>query len=147
MKKIFFSICFPLFTLVAHAQDLQPVKWSARTIQEDNAQFVVVQAAIDKPWHIFTNFPGGDGFAIPTALVLVNGKDSISITDRMANMKPITHNIEGMGVVNYFEGTLVYKLLLTQPLSADARLLVTYQTCNDKMCLPPTDIELRIPNN
>ncbi|MFM2388221.1 MAG: hypothetical protein RL660_2978 [Bacteroidota bacterium] len=147
MKKLFFIAAALLLAQFSQAQDAKDiVKWQAgiTNVEADNATFVVLSANIAKGWHIFTSNPGGDGFAIPTSIVLVSGKDSIVVNDRMANMKVISKDIEGMGTMNYFEGNLVYKILLTQPLAKGSRLYITYQCCNDKMCLPPTDVVLDV---
>jgi Disulphide bond corrector protein DsbC len=151
MKKIFTLIAIG-FTCFAQAQtkkttteaveELDPVTWKAGIDHIDGADYVVVTANIEKGWHIFTNNPGGDGFAIPTSINLVNSKDTIKITDRMASVKPTQHNFEGMGVMNFFEGKVVYKALMPSHKERHWRLLITYQCCNDKMCLPPADVDM-----
>jgi hypothetical protein len=126
------------------SEELDPVTWKAAQEHADDKDYLVVTANIDKGWHIFTNDPGGDGFAIPTSLQLVSGTDTVKITDRMASMKPIQHNFEGMGLMNFFEGKVVYKMLMPEDRKKTWRLYITYQCCNDKMCLPPADIEMDI---
>jgi Disulphide bond corrector protein DsbC len=153
MKKIFTLIAIG-FTYFAQAQtaktnseaveELDPVTWKAALDHIDDADYILVTANIEKGWHIFTNNPGGDGFAIPTTIKLVSSTDTVNITDRMANVKPTQHNFEGMGLMNFFEGKVVYKILMPSNKERHWKLLITYQCCNDKMCLPPADVEMMV---
>jgi Disulphide bond corrector protein DsbC len=150
MKKILLTICIGLLTIKnTKAQNASPVKWDYKIEKASYGNELQLHAAIDKGWHIFCNKPGGDDLAIPTTISVVfvnanNQKDTVMLTDRQANQKPTRLNIEGFGVVNYFEKDLVYKTNFDAYPAKQILIHINYQTCNDKMCLPPADVDFKI---
>ncbi len=157
MKKIIISSLLSLIALlfiapISMAQTASPVKWSYQIKENaDKVSTIYVKATIDKGFHIFTNEPGDtDGFLVPTTIgVKFMGPDgatiTMPITDRMANTKPIQANMEGIGNVNYYEGDVVYSMPFARTThTIGGSILISYQCCDHKMCLPPTELELKI---
>jgi thiol:disulfide interchange protein len=150
MKKIVSSILLIIaIAFGSNAQNANPVKWNYTVVKTDNGTELQIHAAIEKGWHIFTAKPGGDDLAIPTEIKVefVDGKgvkNVVIVGDRQANQKPTKKNIEGMGIVNYFENDLVYKTNYNAFEAQQILIHITYQTCNDQMCLPPTDVDFTI---
>jgi hypothetical protein len=159
MQKLFTSIAFMLFTSLltfknakAQTSDKVPVKWTCNVSKNaDNVNTLFVKASIDKGYHIFSGKPGDeDGFLIPTTIEIEIGAApanviKIPITDRHANKKPIQAKMEGIGTVNFYEKEVVYSIPFeVVGNNSNAVVNITYQCCNDKMCLPPVDLSLPI---
>jgi DsbC/DsbD-like thiol-disulfide interchange protein len=149
MKKILLILLVALGNTI-WAQDIKPLTYSAK-VEKTNygSTDVVISFKIDKGWHIFTHNPGGDDMIIPTNIVaeITNADgthDVIEITDRMANQKPKTTTMQGIGTINYFEGDLEFRATLYKPNPKKVSVKLNFQTCNDKMCLPPTETSLNI---
>jgi DsbC/DsbD-like thiol-disulfide interchange protein len=148
MKKLvlFFAIMSSFF---AKAQDLKPIKWNYQYNKTTDGPVVVLHSKMDKGWHIFSNKPGGDDLAIPTEITITyldekGVKQTVNITDRQANVKPVSHKIEGFGTVSYYENEVSYKINISKYNTTALDVNITYQACNDKMCLPPTDVNFKI---
>jgi Disulphide bond corrector protein DsbC len=153
MKKIII-ICLMVISNMLQAQTEPPVAWDIALIKNELGTFAQLNVSLEKGWHIFAYDAGGDGLAINTTVVLetYNQKNKkigeIELKDSSATEKPISVNMEGFGIVNYFDKNFSY----LAPIAADVykvQVKVTYQTCNDKMCLPPTDkiLSLQIKSN
>lgn len=146
MKNILF-ILFMIFSLQSVAQDpTKIVKWKF-TAAKGNAehQYIITAVAmIDSGWHVFAPEPGGDGLLIPTDLQF-NGKNiPKNIGKFIPRRRPVTHNMEGVGMVNYYEGEIDFNITVEVSKAQTLTGIVSFQCCNDQMCLPPTDVPFSI---
>ncbi len=145
MKKILL-FALMLIGLNINAQDSQeqkkPVKWiSYLKANAEGGTDLIIKAKMDEGWHIFTANPGGDGLAIPTTIVvsMMQGDNSMELPvgDEVASQAPKKMKIEGMGEVNYYEKEVSYAFPIDALQTRKFDVTIEYQTCNDKMCLPP----------
>jgi hypothetical protein len=143
MKSILFSCCILLFSFVAKAQN--PVKFTTKYDKATNTAIVHVQ--LEKGFHVFAKDAGGDGLAIPT-IITIDWKDAKKksikkqeLDDKNASIVAHEVTMEGFGVVRYYEGEFDFTVPVA-PKAASASIAISYQICNDKMCLPPKDITL-----
>ncbi len=147
--KHFFLLLFMLVSLQLLAQNPTPVKWtfSAKEDKLPNTYIVIAKATIENGWHIFSLNPGGDGFLIPTAMT-INNDPIIKIVDSLKMVgNEITKNMDGVGIVHFFEHQVEMHINITSAEKKPISGMVTYQLCNDNMCLPPTDIPFTINLN
>ncbi|MBK7762712.1 MAG: hypothetical protein IPI46_04980 [Bacteroidetes bacterium] len=146
MKNLLF-ILFMSFTLQSIAQDpAKIVKWKfSSTKGNAEHQYVITAVAtIDSGWHVFAPEPGGDGLLIPTDLQF-NGKNMPKNVGKFTpRRRPITHEMEGVGMVNYYEGEVDFIIIVEVDKAQTLTGMVSFQCCNDKMCLPPTDVPFTI---
>ncbi len=97
---------------------------------------ISLKAIIDRDWHIWGHKPA-DKYLIPTVLSIKNlsGGDTISITYPEGTKKTL------MGLSEYmFEDTIEISIrmrILTGADSLSFTAELSYQGCNDKVCLPP----------
>lgn len=141
MKQLFF-ILLMLTSMISIAQDASPVKWtfSTRNGNHPNEYVLVAKANIQDGFHVFSTDPGGDGLMIPTDVVLKDKSAFKKTGSFIPTRRPITKNMEGIGMVNYFEGEIEFTLTVETDKAKAIEGILTYQCCNDKMCFPPTDI-------
>ena len=127
------------------AQILEPVKWKFSTEAESNNEHnLVFTASIEKGWTVYSQFTSDDG-PVPTLLTF-ESKDGAEL---LGNGVETGHKKEGLdklfdvNVIKYladekFEIKQKVKVTdETKPVSG----YLTFMTCNDKTCLPPTDID------
>ena len=141
MKQLFF-ILLMLTSTLGFAQEGSSVKWtfSHHKGNNPNEYVLVAKASIKEGFHVFSTDPGGDGLMIPTDVVL-NDKSVFNKTGSfIPSRRPITKKMEGIGMVNYFEGDIEFTLTVETSKATAIEGVLTYQCCNDKMCFPPTDI-------
>jgi hypothetical protein len=129
------------------AQDAPPVTWASSMSVNNEGTYLNIQATMLKDWHIFAHQPGGDDMIIPTDITLTYTDDAgkkytVPVTDRQANKKPATHYMDGIGDVKYFEDGVVYTAVINEKVSGNITITISYQTCNNKMCLPPANVVL-----
>ena len=145
MKKFISTYLLLCFTLIAGAQILEPVKFSAtlKTGNTANGE-IVFTGKIDKGWHVYSTNLGNDG-PIEASLT-VNNKEGIELVGKLTavgNEKSEFDELFGMKL-RFFENNVkfVQKVKFTKPdYSIDCYL--TYGACNDQNCLPPSDVELK----
>ncbi len=127
------------------SQILEPVKWtiSKEKVNEDEWD-LIFRADIDKRWNVY-GLEVEDGGPVPTS-VWYEENDQISLIgdpvesgSRKEGMDPVFQ----MNVVKFLADKpyiLIQRVKVLdkgQPLSG----YLTYMTCDDEQCLPPTDVE------
>ncbi len=145
------TLALALVPLAARAQS--PVSWSAqgpRAAVHPGGKFTAqVSAKIGYGWHIYsiTQPPGGP---VATSIAILAGHP-FHFTGPVTGPKPQSAydpNFE-MNVETYIGGAA-----FTLPVAASAGIsageqslavAVTFQACNDRMCLPPQTIHLQAP--
>ena len=137
--------------VVATAQTPVPVQWSIAPLPANTATSAkpidaTLTAVIEEGWKVYslTQAPGG-----PVALVITVPKEQRFSTAGPA-AGPLPHvafdpnfNFD----TEYYEGKPTFKVPVRLAAGADARtetlrVVVVYQTCNQRLCLPPTEVEL-----
>lgn len=147
MVKYFFGMAWLCcITLTSWAQQLtqMPVQWKFEAEKNNTGSYTLIATAtIEKGWHVFTTEPGGDGSLIPTTLTIDENKGIKIIQPFRATSKITRSHIDGFGEVNYVEGMGQFSVNFTIQ-NKELVGTLSYQCCNDKMCLPPTDIPFRV---
>ncbi|MFA6276772.1 MAG: protein-disulfide reductase DsbD N-terminal domain-containing protein [Pedobacter sp.] len=147
MKRITLILTLVFFTAVgAFAQLENPVSWaySAKKISSTEA-VVYIKATIEDDWHIYSQNikPGGPN---KTTFAFAPSKD-FSLVGKTTEPKPITkyEKVFKMDVL-YFENEVVFqqKIKLNKGTTV-VKGKVEFMVCNDKQCLPPSDVTFSIP--
>ena len=153
---IYFSYLVRLILLILGinllpAQTLAPVTLSAKAESHPRAGEVVnisIHTELDEGWHIWGvyNVPEGP---IPTSIE--TNDEKVIKTGKVREPAPIVKFDEGFEIdIPYHEKTLdfILPVLLKDDLNignAELMVSVQYQTCNDRMCLPPKTVNLKVP--
>ncbi|MES1147234.1 MAG: cytochrome c biogenesis protein CcdA [bacterium] len=139
-------------TGTAFAQPKAPevVKWSAAAVQQDaragEAVMVGVSAKIQQGWHIYDLKKAGEW--TQTVIGLKEG-GSIRQSGEAIQPDPQTKFDAGFKTdIAYFEGGIKVGVPATiDPAAtgnASGTVKISYQACDAKSCLPPTDIEVPV---
>ncbi len=143
------GVLFLMLVLMAlhnYAQMPEVVHWNISTEKgaDKNETKIRIVATIDSGWHIFAENPGGDGLLIPTSIkITVNNKVPEMMPPKQTNI-PQKATMDGVGEVYYYENNYTWENVFGAKPKSKLKIIIEYQCCNDKMCLPPKTIEKNI---
>lgn len=143
MKKIFSLFLIALISFL-NAQIKDPVKLKYDINNLGNNQYeAVISANLEKGWHIYSkDLPEDSG--IPTEMK-ISGNNIQTIGKIVEVGKKHDEFSEAFGVqIVYYSDKVLFKQKFTlkdasKPTTVTAE--ITYQTCNDKVCLAPNTLE------
>lgn len=147
-------ICAALAAISLSAAPPDPVAWKvqespAKPVKAGARFAVKVTAQIQKGWHIYGLKPVADG-PIPTRIWLAEGQPAqlagVIQGDEPQTMQDASFNME----VQLYEGEAGFTLPLRVAASAapgPQKIVVnaSYQSCDNKICLPPKTVKVEIP--
>jgi thiol:disulfide interchange protein DsbD len=145
------ALAFMLAAATATAQEkpLNPVTWSLKIADaksRDGGITAELTAKIDDGWHLYSLTPMTDG-PRPTRITLPSGQ-AFELAGKIEAPDPFVETDPNFGVeVEYYEESVTFKLpLKKRPGLHDDKLLVEarYQTCTNRICLPPKTIKLEV---
>ena len=145
MKKTLTILALLLAVLTATAQMQDPVHVSSelKKISDTEAE-LLFSATIDAGWHIYSTDLGDDGPISATfhADKMEGAKTVGSLKARGKEHKEFDKIFEME--VRYFEQavTFVQRIQFTEP-QYDIECYVEYGACNERMCMPPSTIDLK----
>lgn len=118
-----------------------PTTWKPEVKKKNATEYeLVFHLTLKAGWHIWSLKPGGDGFQIvPTFVFAPNPK--VKMKGNVSEKgKATTSVMEGVdGKVTYLSGNVDYTQTVTAPSGTKVNCTLTYQVCDDKMCLAPKD--------
>lgn len=141
--KLMFGLFLSLFSVTSIFAQQEKVDWSYKA-KRINAQEVEVTftAKVANGWYIYSQFLGDEG-PIPTTFEFDSG-ETIGKASEKGYKKEGYDAVFDMNLVKFGKTvTFTHRLKLsgsTKTLSG----ILTYMTCNDEQCLPPTDVEFSI---
>jgi thiol:disulfide interchange protein DsbD len=148
MKKVFLFLLAAFVSALAIAQTANPVSWTFTSKKvNDNVYEVQMVATIQKGWHLYSQTQPKDAIAIPTSfsfnknpLVELDGK-----VKETGKLEKFTDNELGVSA-NQYSKVVVFsqKVKLKGKAKSNVGGNVTFQTCDDKKCLPPKTVNFNI---
>ena len=146
-------ICGALAVIAMAAAPPDPVSWklenSAGKPVKAGARFSVkLVAAIQPGWHLYSLKPIAEG-PIPTR-IWVNEGQPFALAAAVQAPEPTTMQDPTLSMeVEFYEGETPFTLQVKAAAgSAGQQTLtvsVSYQSCNDKLCLPPKTVKVQLP--
>ncbi len=137
----------------AAAQDVpeNPVAWSLAAEkpapQKPGSTFkALLSAKIEEGWHLYSTEQRDDG-PKPTRIVVPQNR-MFELAGEIESPTPIVAMDENFGFeTEYYEGSATFALPLRVVVNASAgqhklQVQVRYQTCTQKLCLPPKTVKL-----
>jgi thiol:disulfide interchange protein len=136
-------------TTVADATSgiLAPVKWSVNSVKvEEGIYDIIFTANIDQNWHLYSQFlPSNEGpvattfkMDLPANVQLVEGVKEETPTKK--------YDPNFMIDVNFFSGktSFTQRVKVTDNKAPEVKASVNFMVCDDKKCLPPTDVNFKV---
>jgi thiol:disulfide interchange protein len=146
MRRVLLLLTLLFCGLAAFSQGaLDKVKWTFDAKQTGDSTFTVtVVANIEPGWHIYTASPGGDGSQIPT-IVTLHKNNNIRLDGKMQIAgKVVDEEVEDVGIIHYYKNKVTYTQKLVARANTSLKGNVSFQVCDDKMCLPPKDLDFSV---
>jgi len=140
LRRGFLLLLF-LLPLTAQAGTL-PVRFAASAsptpAHPGEVVTVTIKVRIDPGWHVYSVVPAATG---PAATAIVAAGDAVPL-GQTAEDAPISHFDANFQMqVAYHESAATFSREFRVKSAAQA-VTLHYQTCNDHVCLPPTDVSL-----
>ncbi len=125
-----------------------PVHWQFSVKKMDNDLYrFEAKATLDAGYHIWAQDPGGDGSLIPTSFT-AEAVQGGWVGDWKENAQPKTQKLEFIeGAIRWHEKNITFFRDFKGKHGDKIKGAVQYQTCNDKMCLPPAIENFVVPVN
>lgn len=115
------------------------IQWNFSISKADNLVTIQANCRLQKEWHIFSTTEFGDGSIAPTNIT-IEGIDKEKNHSEILEVGDLLENdIEDMGHVKYFKNNVGFSITFETP--KDKKIFngeVSYQLCNDIMCMAPT---------
>ena len=102
---------------------------------------VTVKATVDVGWHVYSVVPAANGPAA-TEITSLPGGTAAGSTTEDAPIQKFDPNFQTQ--VAYHEGAATFQRQFRLMGPAGKSVTLHYQTCNDHICLPPTDVTLPV---
>jgi thiol:disulfide interchange protein len=150
MNKILFSL-LAIITIAntSYSQLKNPVKWKIGIESaEDGMYNIVYKATAEFGWTIYSQHTSDDG-PVPTEIVYEDFAgislegDNIESGHKKEGPDPLFENVN---VVKYLsdEAFVIKQKISVKDASIPVIGYLTYMTCDNKQCLPPTDVEFNL---
>ena len=145
MHRLIISLWAVILSTCVQAQMMQPVHFTSqlKNLQGSEAE-IIFTALIDEGWHVYSTDLGNDGPVSATFNVVK--MDGIEPVGKLQTRGKIIKQFDKLFdmELRFFEheACFVQKVRFTKPTySIDCYL--EYGACNDKTCMPPTQVEFK----
>jgi len=145
MKRLYLLLYASMLVLLVQAQMVNPVHFTSqlKMLEGDEAE-IIFSATVDPGWHVYSTDLGNDGPVSATFnAVKMEGVETVGKLKPRGNVVKQFDKMFDMEV-RFFEHKAVFvqKVRFTKPqYTIDCYL--EYGACNDEMCMPPSQVELK----
>ena len=145
MYRILFSLLAVIFSISVRGQMMDPVHFTSQLKMLDSGEAeIIFNATVDPGWHVYSTDLGNDGPVSATFnAVKMDGVETVGKLKPRGNVTKQFDKMFDMEL-RFFEhkATFVQKIRFTKPqYTIDCYL--EYGACNDEMCMPPSQVELK----
>ena len=147
MTKKLFALCVGLFTtLIIQAQVKSPVSWIASYKAASATEGeITISATIDKGWHTYSQQPN-DAVPLPTLFSFKESKH-YELVGKTEELNAHEEQDEALGaklLVFTDKAEFKQKVKFTAKDKQAIFFKVEYIVCDNKMCMPPTTVDLSV---
>jgi len=139
-------VLYTLLGLPVYGQIEKPVTWEFSTERDDQGAIsLVFEANIDKGWTVYSQFLAEDASPVPTMIEYetLSGVELIGKSIETGNKKEGMDPIFEEHVIKFLADKPYRIVQQVQSTEANAKVsgYLTFMTCNNEKCLPPTDVD------
>lgn len=147
MKKLFL-IFAALFLAGSVFAQSEPVSWSFTAKKVSGKTYdVYMTATLKSGWHIYSQTQPKDAIALPTKVVFANNPLTTLVGDvkEVGKMQKVKDAALG-STAHQFSNTVnfVQRVTLKSDAKTNINGTIEYQLCDDKMCLPPKKLPVKV---
>jgi DsbC/DsbD-like thiol-disulfide interchange protein len=149
-KKIILLMAVLCFTgLTSRAQIQSPVKWAyaKKKVSVDTYE-IILRATIQDGWHIYAQIQPGNSISKPTGIKFNAGDDFTLIgkAKEVGKLVRFEDPSSGLGANEYANTVdFVQMIKLNKTSVSNISGSIIFQSCTDKMCLPPDNVQFSVP--
>jgi thiol:disulfide interchange protein DsbD len=146
-------VCAVLAAVALRAAPADPVSWkleppAAKSLKAGARFSVKLVATIQPGWHLYSLKPIAEG-PIPTRIWIAEGQP-FSLASSVQAPEPTTAQDKTLGVeVEFYEGETPFTVPVKVAAGKSGAQMLTvsasYQSCNDRLCLPPKTVKVQVP--
>lgn len=145
IKALLTSIFLSIVITAGFSQILNPVKWKYYTERVSaDTYYLVFEASMDKNWNVYSQYTSDDG-PVPTEIVYEENSnlELEGLSTEEGHRKEGFDKIFDVNVIKFLsdEPYIIKQKVKITGSEATASGYLTYMTCDDNKCLPPTDVE------
>ena len=145
MYRIVISLLAVIFSISIRGQMMDPVHFTSqlKMLEGDEAE-IIFSATVDPGWHVYSTDMGNDGPISATFnAVKMDGVETVGKLKPRGNVVKQFDKMFDMEL-RFFErkATFVQKIRFTRP-QYTIDCFLEYGACNDEMCMPPSQVELK----
>ena len=130
----------------SNAQVLDPVTWGFKSEHvADDEYLLTFTAKMDDPWKVYSQFTP-EGGPVPTSINYESeGFEIVGKGEETGHRKDGHEEMFGIDVISFLpDQPFIIKQKVKAPSGTTITGYLTYMTCNDEQCLPPTDVEFSL---
>ncbi|WP_159520676.1 protein-disulfide reductase DsbD family protein [Sunxiuqinia indica] len=142
IRKLLIAFVLIIFTGVANAQIVEPVKWSfSQNKISDNEVELVFTATIDDGWHMYsTDLP--EGGPIKTSFYFEDLENAELLGKPTPNKEVVEKFDQSFQMdLKWFEHDVSYTQKVKTTGAGSVSGYIEFMSCDDEMCTPPTQAE------
>jgi thiol:disulfide interchange protein DsbD len=146
MKSFLSIACFILLAFSAKAQIYSPVSWTFDAEKIGDNEYVLnFHADIEKGWVVYSQYITDDG-PVPTGFFYESPSDLVLVgkNEEIGQKKETYDKLFDMDLIK-LSGDFLFKQKIKVPNGTKSVSgYLTFMTCDDEKCLPPTDVDFTI---
>jgi len=140
-RFLFIWSLFLAFNLNLSGQMINPVKWEWRSEKiSDNEYNLIFTAHIEKTWAVYSQFIQ-EGGPIPTSFNFDEGShyELLGEAKESGKLKESFDKVFEMNIAKFYDKGIFTQKVKVNDSSVPITGYLTFMTCDDTRCLPPTD--------
>ncbi len=144
MRILALSLFFFVCASSIFAQMEKPVEWSFETKKIDNGVYdVYFNADINGSWYLYSQHLGGESGPVPTAFAFekMDGCELVGDVEEIGNPIHKFDDMFSMELKYYRKNVTFRQRIKIEEDAAFTTGYLTFMTCNNDRCMPPTDID------
>ncbi len=146
MRTLLLTTLSILFCSALFGQ-MEPVKWTFDAQKVNEKEYdIVFTAKIDDGWAVYSQYLESDQGPVPTSIEFdaQTGLQLIGKASENGNKKEAFDSIFGMNLTKFSDRARITQRVKVDPNAKSVKGFLTFMTCDDKSCLPPTDVDFDI---
>ncbi len=145
VKKIIFLSLFFIITFNSFGQIIRPVRWRWRVEKLTDDQYnLIFNARIQDTWSLYSQHIG-EGGPVPTSFTFDEGDHYQLIGDvkESDNVEEMHDKVFDMQIKKFHHKATFTQRIKVLDKSKPVTGYITFMTCDDTRCLPPTDVDFK----
>lgn len=146
MRRLFVLTLFCLSANISFSQVLTPVSWDFTATDDGNREYTLIfRATIDESWVVYSQYLESDDGPIPTSFTYEDLGDA-EIKGENIEEGTIKEEFDKIFEMNLkkLSGEVYFKQKIRGNKGDTIKGYLTYMTCDNARCLPPTDVDFEI---